>query len=295
MRMSDNFDKILDECIDCINQGKSLESCLTDYPQYAEQLEPLLRVVFQAEEAYSFQPSAKAKRAAQQRFEQAREELARAQEEKRSLFPSIFAWSKAHTVVAAVTLATLIGYFGLVPMLSPTEPTTLPDASSLSSLAYNQDANFAFLISDERNDIEDFTSLNISILKIGLHLGGEAGQWIGFEPELAVVDLTLLQGDNAQEIWRGNVPKGQYTKVLIYVDNVSGILADSGDTASIKLPSNKLLISKPFTVGDSVVNFVYDVTIIETGKSGQYTLKPQIAQSGADKSFKSITPDGKIE
>ncbi|MFC2046917.1 hypothetical protein ACFLTK_01380 [Chloroflexota bacterium] len=107
--MADNFDKILDECIDCINHGESLESCLTDYPQYAEQLEPLLRVIIQAKESCSFQPSAKAKRAARQRFEQVREESAWAQEEKRSLFPCVFAWSQARAVVATAMLVALKG------------------------------------------------------------------------------------------------------------------------------------------------------------------------------------------
>ena len=36
------IDQLLDECLDQIHQGKSLESCLADHPQEAESLRPLL-------------------------------------------------------------------------------------------------------------------------------------------------------------------------------------------------------------------------------------------------------------
>jgi hypothetical protein len=93
-----------------------------------------------------------------------------------------------------------------------------------------------------------------------------------------------LEGENALEIWSGNLTDGEYNKVFIYVDNVTGVL-NGGGAASVKLPSNKLQISKPFTIGDSVVNFVYDITVVQTGKTDKYVLKPQIAQSGAEQEF----------
>lgn len=64
----------------------------------------------------------------------------------------------------------------------------------------------------------------------------------------------------------------------------------------MKLPSGKLQISKPFEVGeDQEVNFVYDVTVMQAGKSGQYNLKPQIGQSGADQKFREVKPKGATE
>lgn len=152
--------------------------------------------------------------------------------------------------------------------------------------------NFVFLISDDVNAIGDFQSLNVSISRIGLQLEGESSRWIELDPEVGVIDLILLQEDKAQEIWRGNVPEGQYTKVFIHVSNVSGILKETDGLVSVKLPSEKLQISNPFSVkSGSVVNFVYDVTVVEAGKSGQYIIKPQVAQSGTDRKFEKI--DGK--
>lgn len=293
--MADNFDEILDKCIDRINQGESLKSCLAAYPQYAKQLEPLLGVIIQTKEAYFFQPSTNTKRIAKQRFNQVREESSRLRAEKYSLLPRVFAWSKTWIALSIVILIALIGYLWIVPTLFPEEHATQTDISSFSLAEYSQEGNFVFLISDEKNAIEDFSRLNIFISKIGLHMGDGVDQWIELRPKLSIVDLTLLQGDNAQEIWRGNIPQGQYTKVFIYIDNISGILANESGTASIALPSNKLQFSKPFNVGDSIVSFIYDVTVFQTGQSNQYTLKPQIAQSGADKPFKRLTPDEEIE
>ncbi len=284
--MMNEFDKILDECIDRINRGEDLSTCLADYPEYAQQLRPLLQTVLETKDTYLFEPSASAKRASRERLNTALEELARTREEKRLLLPWIFGRSKAWVAVTVVLLVALIGYFGLRPILFPAEPgpITVTPAPQPSP-----EGNFVFLISDDVNAIGDFQNLNISISKIGLQAEGEDGQWIEFDPEVEAVDLTLLQGDKAHEIWRGDVPEGQYTKVFIYVSNVSGTLEATGKSISLKLPSNKLQISKPFSVtSGSVVNFVYDVTVVEAGRSGQYIIKPQVGESGADRSFEKV-------
>lgn len=160
--------------------------------------------------------------------------------------------------------------------------------------------NLRFFISDEVNAIEDFEHLYVTITSIGLHKGGESGKWHLLDPipdpdgdGIDGIDLKPLEGPNALIIWSGYVDPGEYTKVFIYVDNVTGILAASGDgeTVDVKLPSKKLQISKPFTISsDSVVNFVYDITVVKAGKSGKYILQPQIAQSGPKQKFIEVTP-----
>jgi CYTH domain-containing protein len=166
-----------------------------------------------------------------------------------------------------------------------------------------EQGNFRLLVSDEVNAIKDFQHLHVTISSIGVHQAGESGKWHEFDldPEadldgdnVAGIDLRPLEGENALEIWSGNLTAGEYNKVFIYVDKVTGVL-EGGGTAEVKLPSNKLQISKPFTIGDSVVSFVYDITVVNAGKSGKYVLKPQIAQSGPDKLFNDVTPKGKPE
>jgi len=280
IEMKDNLDKILDECIDRINRGESIESCLTDYPEYSKALGPLLSAMLETKTAYSFAPSVRAKNFHRQRFNTALMALREKYERRRPLLPRILGWSKVWAPVAAAIVIALVGYFGLRPALMPPVMIAQP----------NPEGNFAFLVSDEVNAISDFQKLNLSISKVILHLEGDEEMKIEFEPGVQMVNLTDLQGNRAQEIWRGDIPEGEYSKVFLEVSQVSGILWDS-EEADIKLPSGKLQISKPFKVeSGEVINFVYDLTVVKAGKSGQYILKPQIGQSGADQDFIKVEP-----
>jgi hypothetical protein len=279
--MVNEFDKIVDECIDRINRGENLEACLADYPEYVGQLEPLLRAMLQTKGAYSFVPSASAKIAARQHFNAALERLQQRRREKQPLFTGLFARPRVWATVAAVLVILVAGYFGLSSLLYPAGPVP----SQVGPVPDPQ-GNFVFLISDDVNAIGDFKSLNVSISKIGLLPSGDSGEWIEFEPEVTEVDLTLVQGDKSQEIWRGNIPEAQYSKILIYVADVHGVLEETGQTVEVKLPSQKLQISKSFQItADVVTSFTYDLTVVATGtpQSGiKYILKPQVNQSGAD-------------
>jgi hypothetical protein len=232
--------------------------------------------------ACSFTPSTRAKSFHKQRFNVALVSSREKRERKSPWFSWILSRSKVWApVAAAVVVALVVGYFGLRP--SPTPPVMVAQP--------NPEGNFAFLVSDEVNDIGDFEQLNISISRVILHLTGDNKKIIEFEPAVQAVDLTELQGNRAQEIWRGNIPEGEYSKVFLEVSEVSGILLESGNEIEIKLPSGKLQISKPFEVeSDKVTNFVYDLTVVKAGNSGQYILKPQVSQSGADQNFFKVEP-----
>ncbi len=66
--MAKEFDRILDECVDRINRGEDLDTCLADYPEYAQRLRPLLQTMLETKEAYLFEPSASVKRTSRQRL-----------------------------------------------------------------------------------------------------------------------------------------------------------------------------------------------------------------------------------
>ncbi len=191
----------------------------------------------------------------------------------------MFGWPRVWATVSIVLALALMG-FGLHWILTPGVAPVVAQA------------NFRLLLSDEENAIGDFDSLNIWIASIGLLHGGESGSWIEFEPETQSVDLTLVQGDNAVEIWRGQIPEGQYTKVFIFVDHVSGVLGGTGEVVIVKLPSGRLQIPTPFEVSaDSLVDFVYDLTVVAAGNEqsgGRYILKPQIGQSGSGHEFNEV-------
>lgn len=280
--MPNNFDEILDECIDRINRGEPMDTCLADYPGQAEELRPLLLTVNHTKTAYSFTPEDAAKRANRLRFFAALEKRRQVPFWRRMLTQRMV-WT---TIVTAVVLL-VAGYFGLRTAVSPAEPP-----SEIVS-APSAEGNFAFLVSDQVNALADFSNLFVTIDTVSMLNSSQPAKWIQFAPETNQFDLTLLPGSITQELWRGNVPEGNYTKVVIYVSKVEGTLKSTGEIIEIKLPSNKLQLSLPFQVNSNeITSFTYDLTVIHTGKGqgGQrYLLKPQISESGV--STKSVSQE----
>lgn len=265
--MNKDFEKILDECMDRVNRGESLEGCLADYPDHSKELKKLLGTMLKTQDTYSFLPSGNAKREARKRFYSAIDKAKRSRQKRQFVFTRPRIWITATAIVAAI----LISLFGFNLFYTPIEPSPNPDG------------NFVFLISDEVNAIGDFDNLTISISKIGLKSADAAGQWIEFTPLIAQADLTLLTGDKSLEIWRGDIPEGQYSKVFINVVEVTGVLKETGETVEIKLPSQKLQLSMSFQISENAVtNFTYDLTVVATGNQQsdiKYILKPQADQS----------------
>ncbi|MFC2022673.1 DUF4382 domain-containing protein [Chloroflexota bacterium] len=279
--MTNRLDMILDECINRINRGESADACLADYPEYRQELEPLLSAVLGMKASCSFIPSARTKSYYRQRLTAALVTTRERRGLRKPLSHRLLGWSKVWAPALAVIAIGIIVYFGLRPGI--TIPITLVQA--------NPSGNFAFLLSDEVNDIGDFSELNVSVSRVSLRLSGDQERNIEFVPAIQVVNLVNLQDNRAQEIWKGDIPQGEYTKVVLEVSEVSGFLKDTGEAVNIKLPSSRLQISKPFTVLSGVeTNFVYDLTVVRAGNSGQYILKPQIDQSGSSQNFIKVNP-----
>ncbi len=263
------FERILDQCIDRISGGQSAEKCLADYPEHAARLKPILSAMSLVRATYAFKPSPAAKARARQRLENALLERSASEKKRPSFFVRLLAQPVARAALAAVAVMALVGgYIGLKPGQSPAL-VVLPDSQG----------NFAFLISDEVNAINDFSSVMVDIERVEL----SGGHSIEFTPEVRTVDLTQVPGEATIEIWRGEVPQGDYSRVLIEVARVSGVLKSTGENIAIKLPSQKLHINKSFRVSASeMTRFTYDLTVVAAGNGkGKYLLKPQAGESGA--------------
>ena len=201
-----------------------------------------------------------------------------------------------YLVIVIITLSALFvsACAERVPAPAPT-PLPVPTPAPSLALPTAEDVNFRFLISDDVNAIDEFDHVYVTISEIGVQSGGESGYWTVFPPDITEpVDLKPLVGENALEIWSGNLTPGAYSKVFIYVSEVNGIFTTAlgGGKKTIKLPSEKLHILKPFIISENTTtSFVYDVTVVKAGQSGQYILQPQIAQSGADQEFKEVKPE----
>ena len=235
-----------------------------------------MQAALQSRKAYAFLPGEEAKTAAERRFRVALEKYRQTNREKQSWLGRIIGRPLTWAALATVAAAIFGIYFGISQTIYPISPI-VPDP--------DPEGNFVLLISDDVNAISDFESVTVSITKVGI-LSSGSGKWIEFEPEIKEVDLTTVQGDESLQIWRGDIPEGEYTKIFIYISNVRGVLKESGQLENIKLPSNRLQISSNIQVApDAVTSFTYDITVISTGngQSGTgYILKPQADESGVD-------------
>jgi len=171
-----------------------------------------------------------------------------------------------------------------------------------------------FYVSDQPNDMDDFEHLNVTITQVQFHLvdaadtesademdlnetatpvetddneteedeESEDGRWVTREVNATDVDLSQLRGPNATLLEQFDLPAGEYNKIHMEVSEVNGTLTN-GESANVKLPSEKLQLNSQFTVENgSEVDFVYDVTVQKAGNSGKYVLKPVVSESGTD-------------
>ena len=171
-----------------------------------------------------------------------------------------------------------------------------------------------FYVSDQPNDMDDFEHLNVTITQVQFHLvdaadaesadetdvnetatpvetddneteedeESEDGRWVTREVNATDVDLSQLRGANATLLEQFDLPAGEYNEIHMEVSGVNGTLRN-GESANVKLPSEKLQLNSQFTVENgSEVDFVYDVTVQKAGNSGKYVLKPVVSESGTD-------------
>ncbi|AUG48795.1 hypothetical protein BVU17_00585 [Haloarcula taiwanensis] len=94
----------------------------------------------------------------------------------------------------------------------------------------------------------------------------------------ATVDLTEVVGDKAIGVLDGELEAGRYSKIELYAESVDGVV--DGESVDVKIPSEKLQLTKPFEVvaGESV-EFVFDINVVKKGTGG-YNLLPVISESG---------------
>jgi len=110
--MSEMIEDILDECIDrIVMHGDTVEECLARYPDWVEELEPLLRAATATSEGYRDEPRAEFQRAAKSRFLNA---VVAAREQGGQRGRWHWGWGRGWVVTAVVVLALLIMGCGTV-------------------------------------------------------------------------------------------------------------------------------------------------------------------------------------
>ncbi len=110
----------------------------------------------------------------------------------------------------------------------------------------------------------------------------------------ATVDLTQVIGADAVSVFDGDLAEGRYAKLELNVAAAEGIV--DGESVAVKVPSERLQITKPFTVRpDETVDFVFDITVVKRGQTNGYVLQPVVSESGVagrDVEMREVEADG---
>jgi len=124
--MARNINAIFNECLERIQQGESIESCLSSYPEYAAELQPMLSMYLNVRWRGSMpQPRPEFKAQARAQFIYALQQSQQAQWEKqqKSAKKPIFQWHGALVPTLAAVLLMLFSGVGTVAASS----NSLPD------------------------------------------------------------------------------------------------------------------------------------------------------------------------
>lgn len=142
--------------------------------------------------------------------------------------------------------------------------------------------NFELLVSDAPAAIDDFESLTVTFDKARIFKSGGNSSVEEVSLTGQQVDLTTVKGAKAASLVNTTLEPGRYTKIELHTSSVNGVV--NGSDVDVKLPSEKLQITKPFTVSEnSTTQFVFDIQVVLRGNAQDnqgYILKPVISESG---------------
>ena len=106
MNQKDNINETLNQCLDRLLKGESINQILADYPDQARELEPLLRIAIAAQVFSKVQPRADFKARARYEFMSAAREF-EAQPKRRSIFK--WRWQPAWAISLAAVVVVALG------------------------------------------------------------------------------------------------------------------------------------------------------------------------------------------
>lgn len=141
------------------------------------------------------------------------------------------------------------------------------------------------LISDQQGDIADFSYLNVSFDEARVFRttanNTTAYQTIDLT-STRTVDLTRVTGAKARSLINTSLETGTYQKMELMVSSVEASV--NGSDVTVKVPSEKLQLTKPFTItANETTSFVFDIMVVLRGNqrvNQGYILRPVISQSG---------------
>ncbi len=161
--MREDVGKILDECIDRMNAGESLENCLANYPEHSKELRPLLTAAFGIRDACSPIPGPGAKALARRKLQAALAEKRMEAGIMRRIFETLSV--QRTKVLATVSLILIVAIVGL--SVGSLINTGGDNHTSFSSTTWNGMEKFA-----SAGEFQDYVAEAADLYTNGYGVGG---------------------------------------------------------------------------------------------------------------------------
>jgi hypothetical protein len=139
MAKTNEFENILNECLDRLFNGETIEACLNIYPQYADQLKPLLQTALETRQAALVTPRAEFRQRAANEFQTALRDLP---VKKAS---AGFRWQASWVAPLAIIVVLLAGGGSTVAAAT----NALPDSPLYNVKLATESVQMAFTFSDQ--------------------------------------------------------------------------------------------------------------------------------------------------
>jgi hypothetical protein len=137
MNQEQRFDNVLNECLDRILKGETVEKCLQRFPEQAQELEPLLRTAQAARIASTIQPRPEFKAKARYEFQSALRKMEAKKTGRKSIFN--WQWQSGWAVALVVVMVVVLGGGGTVAASS----NSMPDAPLYSVKLASEEVQLA--------------------------------------------------------------------------------------------------------------------------------------------------------
>jgi hypothetical protein len=144
MNMNEKFDDILNECLDRIIRGEPVEDCLKSYPDYARELEPLLRTASSAKIISTIQPKPEFKSRARSEFQAALRDVQAKRDRKTSRFSWRWNWQPAWSMAVASVAVVII----VIGSMAAASSYSMPDGALYSLKIATENVQLALTTSE---------------------------------------------------------------------------------------------------------------------------------------------------
>jgi hypothetical protein len=122
MNNSEKFNDVLNECLDRMLKGETVEQCLKSYPEMARELEPLLHTAQVAKMASSIQPRAEFKAKARYEFQAALRDMQAKKSQRAPWFQWHWRWQSGWAIALVAIVVVVLSGGGTVFAASNSMP-----------------------------------------------------------------------------------------------------------------------------------------------------------------------------